>query len=156
MSGEETKDVYRGDELEEDFGREYWEKKMDLGVVHLWEELQTWDNGNSQESIWVTLDKTPSFDWEIVCEHWRSIPQLVLHRSIKMLAANGWEEEVGIPGSHRQATRFRRWKGISLALKGERNTSHMRSQVEWSLAASQTGPGVAGGRLETQLSWGQL
>lgn len=42
---------------------------MDLGVVHLWEELQTWDNGNSQESIWVTLDKTPRFDGEIVCEH---------------------------------------------------------------------------------------
>lgn len=118
MSGEGTKDVYRGDELEEDFGREYWEKKMDLGVVHLWEELQTWDNGNSQESIWVTLDKTPSFDWEIVCEHWRSIPQLVLHRSIKMLVANGWEEEVGIPGSHRQATRFRRWKGISPCFEG--------------------------------------
>jgi hypothetical protein len=31
-------------------------------------------------------------------------------------------------------------------------TSHLRAQVEWPLAVSPTGPGVAGGRLETQLS----
>jgi hypothetical protein len=34
------------------------------------------------------------------------VPQLVLDQSIKMLAANGWEEEVGFPGSHSQARRF--------------------------------------------------
>jgi hypothetical protein len=30
--------------------------------------------------------------------------------------------------------------------------SHVRSQVEWPLVTSLAGPGVAGGRLETQLS----
>jgi hypothetical protein len=68
-----------------------------------------------------------------------------------MLAANGWVEEVGLPGFHRQARRCRRGKRIHYALEGERATSHVRSQVERPLAASPTGPGVAGGRLKTQL-----
>ena len=29
---------------------------------------------------------------------------MVLDQSIKMLAANGWVEEVGLPGSHRQTS----------------------------------------------------
>ena len=33
------------------------------------------------------------------------VSQLVLDRSIKMLAANGWAEEVGLPGSHRQTSK---------------------------------------------------
>ena len=36
--------------------------------------------------------------------------QLVLDQSIKMLVANGWVEEAGLPGSHRQARRSRRGK----------------------------------------------
>ena len=38
------------------------------------------------------------------------VPQLVLDQSIKMLVANGWVEEAGLPGSHRQARRCRRGK----------------------------------------------
>ena len=45
---------------------------------------------------------------------------------------------------------------ICHASEGKRATSHMRSRMEWPLAASSTGPGVAGGRLEMQLSWGQI
>ena len=43
-------------------------------------------------------------------------------------------------------------KRIFCALKGERATNHVRFLVEWPLAASPTGPGVAGRRLEMQLS----
>ena len=35
------------------------------------------------------------------------------------------------------------------ASEGERATSRVRFRMEWPLAASLTGPGVAGGRLET-------
>jgi hypothetical protein len=38
------------------------------------------------------------------------VPQLVLDQSIKMLVANGWVEEAGLPGSHRQDRRCRRGK----------------------------------------------
>ena len=42
------------------------------------------------------------------------VPQLlVLDQSIKMPAANGWAEEAGLPGSCRQAKRFRRGKGFA-------------------------------------------
>lgn len=37
---------------------EYWERQLESGV-HLWKELEAY-NGNSQESIRVTLAKTPS------------------------------------------------------------------------------------------------
>lgn len=43
-------------------------------------------------------------------------------------------------------------KGFRHALDGERATSHVRSQMEWSLAAFPTGPRVVGENLETQLS----
>ena len=69
-----------------------------------------------------------------------------------MLAANGWVEEAGLPGSHRQAKRHRSEKMIHHALEGERATSHVRSLVEWPLAASLTGHMVAGGILAMQLS----
>lgn len=39
-------------------------------------------------------------------------------------------------------------KKIHHASEGERDTSHMKSQVQWLLAISPTGSGVAGGRLE--------
>lgn len=45
---------------------------------------------------------------------------------------------------------------ICPASERERATSHERSQVEWPLAASLIGPGLAGGKLETQLSCGQI
>lgn len=34
-----------------------------------------------------------------------TVPQLVLKRSIKMIAANGLAEEAGLPGSHGPASR---------------------------------------------------
>ena len=43
-------------------------------------------------------------------------------------------------------------KEIHYASEAERAISHVRSWVEWPLAASLIGPGVAGRRLETQLS----
>lgn len=69
-----------------------------------------------------------------------------------MRVAKGWVEDVGLPGSCRQGRRIRRKEGFYLALEGKRVTSHVRSQVEWPLADSQTVPGLAGERLETQLS----
>jgi hypothetical protein len=51
------------------------------------------------------------------------VAQLVLGRSIKMLAANDWGEEAGL----RDAGRGKR---ILHALEGKRATSHVRSQVE--------------------------
>jgi hypothetical protein len=36
-----------------------------------------------------------------------------------MLAANGWVEEPGIPGTHRKARRHRKRKEIHHASKGE-------------------------------------
>jgi hypothetical protein len=54
---------------------------------------------------------------------------LFLDGSIKMPPTNGWVEEVGLPGSHRQARRQRREK-ICHALEGEKATSLVRSQVE--------------------------
>jgi len=45
-----------------------------------------------------------------------------------------------------------RGKETPHASEGERATSHVRSLVECPLAASLTGPGLAGGGLETRLS----
>lgn len=42
-------------------------------------------------------------------------------------------------------------KGIRHATEGERAVNHVRSRVEWPLAASPVGPEVAGGRLGTKL-----
>ena len=72
-----------------------------------------------------------------------------------MLAANGWVEEVGLPGFHRQARRWRRRKENLPCFRErerERATSHVRSWVEWPLVTFLTEPGVAGRRLEMQLS----
>jgi hypothetical protein len=69
---------------------------------------------------------------------------LVLDPSIKMLAANGWVEEVGL-GSCRLGDAA---GGKGFASEEDRATSHVRSLVEWPLATSQIGPEVAGGRLE--------
>ena len=79
------------------------------------------------------------------------VPQLVLGPSIKMPAANGWAEEAGFPGSCKQAKRHRRRKR-NLPCFGGRVTSHVRSWVEWPLVTFLTEPGVAGRRLEMQLS----
>ncbi len=59
----------------------------------------------------------------------------------------GWAEEVGLPGSHKQAKR----KEIHHVSEGDRATSHMKSLVEWTLAIYLTRPGIAGGRLEMKL-----
>lgn len=41
------------------------------------------------------------------------VPLLVLDQSVKMLADNGWIEEAGLSGSHRNARRPRGRKGYS-------------------------------------------
>jgi hypothetical protein len=48
------------------------------------------------------------------------VPQLVLDQSIKMLSTNGWAEEVGLPGSCRQARRQQRRKVYLPCFRGER------------------------------------
>lgn len=47
------------------------------------------------------------------------VPQLILNQSIKMLVANGWAEELGLPGRQGD-TRGR--KEISHISEGERDT----------------------------------
>jgi hypothetical protein len=66
--------------------------------------------------------------------HVNTVLQLVLGQSIKILAANGWVEEVGGGGERK--------KRIPLALK-ERE-SHQPCEISggWPLAVSPTGPGV--------------
>lgn len=44
----------------EDGGRGSWETQLELGEVHLWDELETYCGGNSQESMTVTLANPPS------------------------------------------------------------------------------------------------
>ena len=57
----------------------------------------------------------------------------------------GGRKEVGLPGPHLQAeTDRRRRKGFAMLWREKKTTSHVRSRVEWPLATSLTGPGVAG------------
>ena len=51
--------------------------------------------------------------------------QLVLDRLIKILAVNGWAEEVGLLGSRSQASRQRRKKGFNMLLWSEREPPAM-------------------------------
>lgn len=50
------------------------------------------------------------------------VSKLVLDRSIKMAVTSGWEEEAGLPGSRRQARRYRRKKGYLPCFKGREST----------------------------------
>lgn len=44
----------------EDAGRENWKRELEsVEEGHLWEELETYNNGKNQESMKVTLAKTP-------------------------------------------------------------------------------------------------
>ena len=77
-----------------------------------------------------------------LCENTEDpVPQLVLDPSLKMLAA----KELGSIGRTSSFPTGR----LADAKEGERATSHVRSQVEWPSAASVTGPGVAGRKLES-------
>ena len=51
--------------------------------------------------------------------------------------------------SFRQTSRHKGREKIHHASEEGRDASHVRSRVEWPLAASLTGSGVAGGILET-------
>lgn len=75
--------------------------------------------------------------------------QLVLDQSMKMLAANGWakRQDFWVPTGRLVDAAG----GKDSPCFGGRATSHVRFLVEEPLAASLTGPGVPGGRLETQL-----
>lgn len=79
------------------------------------------------------------------------VPQLVLEQSITMPTANGWEEELRLLGSLRWLRDAGGGKGMHHASGGERAISRVRYGVEWSLAMSFIGPGVANRRLEMQL-----
>jgi hypothetical protein len=67
-----------------------------------------------------------------------------------MLVANDWVEEAGLPGTHRQVRRCRRRKENSPCFGGRE--SHKPCELSGNVATSLTGPGVAGERLEMQLS----
>ena len=73
-----------------------------------------------------------------------------------MLWVSGGAEEAELPGSLQQGRRQWSGKENKLLFWRERATSHVISRMEWPLAASLTGPGVAGERIETQLSRGQI
>lgn len=55
------------------------------------------------------------------------VPQLILNQSIKMLVANGWAEEMGLPGRQGDT---RGGKEISHISEGERDTGHVRTRME--------------------------
>ena len=57
-----------------------------------------------------------------LCENTEDpVPQLVLDQSIKMLAANGWAEKAGFPGTQTQVRRHRRRNKISPCFRGREN-----------------------------------
>ena len=82
------------------------------------------------------------------------VPQLVLDRSIKMLAVNELSrigETSSFPSCRLADAREKR---LHHASEGERATSCVKAKAEWPLATSPTGPGVADRKLEMQVSGG--
>jgi hypothetical protein len=79
------------------------------------------------------------------------LPQLVRVQSIKMPAANGWAEEVGLPSSLRKARRCWRKKKKRNSLCFGEWESHHPCEISGGVAIPvfPIDPWVADGRLET-------